>query len=359
MSKYKKNVNGPSKEDKAIEQFAEMMISKLESIKQDWKKPWFAEGLLSWPQNFNGRKYNGMNTIILTMVSEEHGYEVPVWCTFDRVASLNGHKNSEGKWVPEVDENGERLPRVGVNKGEKSTPVFIMVKSVVNPETKERIKYEDYSAMSESEQQKYNVYPKIVVYNVFNIAQTNMYEARPELYEKIKNRALGGRRKKEYGEDFVFPAMDSMIAESKWYCPIKPTYGDKAYYSISKDEIIVPEKSQFVNGESFYSNLWHEMAHSTGAESRLNRIISSSFGSEEYGREELVAELTAALVGVEFGLQKNLKKDSCAYIKGWLEQIKKEPSFIKSVLFDVRKAASLIIQAIGEIEMGYEEDRNC
>ena len=341
---------GPSREDKALEQFADLMISKIESLQQDWNKPWFTEGVLAWPQNFSGRQYNGMNAFILTLVAEKNGYEVPVWCTYDRVDGLNGHKDKQGKWIAEVDENGEKLPYVGVKKGEKSFPVFITVHSVVNPETKERISYDDWRVMAEEERAKWKVYPKLQVYNVFNISQTNMDEARPELYEKIKNRALGEKPKKEEGEEFVFPAMDEIISENKWLCPIKPTYGDDAYYSISKDEIVVPQKSQFVNGESFYSNTWHEMAHSTGAESRLNRLKPASFGSKEYSREELVAELSAALVGLQYGLQKNVKEDSCAYLKSWLQSLKEEPTFIKTVLLDVRKATSLITKCIEEVQ---------
>ena len=341
---------GPSREDKALEQFADLMISKIESLQQDWKKPWFTEGVLAWPQNFSGRQYNGMNAFILTLVAEKNGYEVPVWCTYDRVDGLNGHKDKQGKWIAEVDENGEKLPYVGVKKGEKSFPVFITVHSVVNPETKEHINYDDWRGMTEEERDKWKVYPKLQVYNVFNIAQTNMDEARPELYEKIKKRALGEKPKKEEGEEFVFPAMDEIIAENKWLCPIKPTYGDDAYYSISKDEIVVPQKSQFVNGESFYSNTWHEMAHSTGAESRLGRLKPASFGSKEYSREELVAELSAALVGLQYGLQKNVKEDSCAYLKSWLQSLKEEPTFIKTVLLDVRKATSLITKCIEEVQ---------
>ena len=60
---------------------------------------------------------------------------------------------------------------------------------------------------------------------------------------------------------FSFPAIDHMIAENKWICPIKPTYGDNAYFSISKNEIVIPEKRQFKSGESYYSNLAHEMTN--------------------------------------------------------------------------------------------------
>ncbi len=337
------------KEDKAMERFAEMMIGKIETIRQNWKKPWFTKSALLWPQNFDGREYNGSNALLLAMVAEDKGYEVPVWCTFNRVTSLNYEKDPTKGYVLLKDKDGKELPYVMVNKGEKSMPVMITVRSVVNSETDEHIDIDAYCAMSEEEQANYRVYPKTMVYNVFNIAQTNIAETRPELYAKIKARAFGERE--ETNDSFTFPAMDEMIAENKWCCPIKPTYGDRAYYSVAKDEVVIPEKKQFINGESFYSNLWHEMAHSTGIASRLNRYNASSLrNAEESGREELVAELTAALVGIRFGLQKNIKADSCAYIKSWLESLKKEPAFIKTVLNDVRKAASYIINAIEELQ---------
>lgn len=132
----------------------------------------------------------------------------------------------------------------------------------------------------------------------------------------------------EMGEDFSFAPVDKMIKEDGWICPIKPIFGDSAYYSISKNEIVVPEKKQFKDGESFYSNLFHEMTHSTGAERQLNRIKPTSFGSEEYAREELVAELTAALTAQRYGMTKYLKGDSAAYLKSWLDSQKESPQFI-------------------------------
>ena len=150
---------------------------------------------------------------------------------------------------------------------------------------------------------------------------------------------------------FSFPAVDHMIAENKWICPIKPQYGDNAYYSISKNEIVVPEKRQFKNGESFYSNLAHEMAHSTGAENQLNRLKPSSFGSKEYAQEELVAEMSAALVSQRYGMSKTLKEDSLPYLKNWLDSLKEEPAFIKTVLQDVKKASGMINQHIDKVQL--------
>ena len=69
-----------------------------------------------------------------------------------------------------------------------------------------------------------------------------------------------------------------MIKDNLWICPIKPTHQNEAYYSITKNEIVVPEKEQFRDGESFYGTLFHEMVHSTGAEGVLDRLQPTSFG---------------------------------------------------------------------------------
>lgn len=94
--------------------------------------------------------------------------------------------------------------------------------------------------------------------------QTNLKEVRPEFWEKLEQEY--SMPKVEKDEQFAFEPVDRMIADNRWICPIKPMFGDSAYFSISKNEIVMPEKRQFKDGESFYSNLFHEMGHSTGAE---------------------------------------------------------------------------------------------
>ena len=356
----KKNYNsdGRSAEDRTLDKFAELLIEKLETIQADWKKPWFTEGVTaSLPKNLSGREYNGMNSMMLMLHAEKEGFKMPVWATFDRITGLNYVKDKQGVKHEAKDSEGNNLPLVSVNKGAKSFPVFITTFTVVDKETKEKIKYDDYRQMTEQDRERYNVYPKLSVYNVFNVegqsvynvfnveGQTNLKEARPELFKKLQEQNEVNRPVQQEGEMFSFPAIDHMIAENKWICPIKPTYGDSAYYSISKNEIVIPEKKQFKNGESFYSNLAHEMGHSTGAENQLNRLKPSAFGSKEYAREELVAEMSAALVSQRYGMSKTLKEDSLPYLKGWLNSLKEEPAFIKTVLQDVKKASGMINQA--------------
>lgn len=88
------------------------------------------------------------------------------------------------------------------------------------------------------------------------------------------------------------------------------------------------------------------MSHSTGAEKRLNRLRPSYFGSDEYAKEELVAEMTAALLCSRYGMEKHIKEDSIPYLKTWLNSLKAEPTFIRSVLLDVKRASSYIGQRI-------------
>ena len=338
---------GPSAEDKALDLFADMMIERIQSLsgKDGWKKPWFTEGTLQWPKNLNGREYNGMNAMMLLLHCEKEGYKIPRFCTFDRIQQFNktGKKDEEQK------------PRVSVLKGEHSFPVMLTTFTVVNKETKEHIKWEDYKLLSQEEREKYNVYPKLQTYHVFNVSQTNLKEVRPEFWEKLEQEY--SMPKVEKDEQFAFEPVDRMIADNRWICPIKPMFGDSAYFSISKNEIVMPEKRQFKDGESFYSNLFHEMGHSTGAEGQLDSIKPATFGSAEYAREELVAELTAALTAQRYGMTKHLKGDSAAYLKSWLDSLKESPQFIKTTLLDVKKATSMLTQHIDKIAMEIDQEK--
>ena len=342
--------NKESSENRALDRFAEMLMEKIKNIQSDWKKPWFTEGALAWPKNLSGRNYNGLNSLMLLMHCEEEGYKIPVFATFDRISSLNFAKNKEGGFVPILGEDNNPLPKVTINRGEKSFPVFMTSFTCVDAETKEKISYQDYKDLTEEEKSKYNVYPKLHVYNVFNIAaQTNLSEARPEMYKKISDEYLHPEKKRE--ELSSFEPIDKMIEQQSWICPIKPMHGDNAYYSISKKIIVIPEKEQFRNGESFYGTLFHEMTHSTGAEEHLDRLKPTSFGSAEYAREELVAEIVAALVSQKYGMTKYVKEDSLPYLKGWLDTLKEDPSYIKTLLNDVKKASHMMTQKIDEVQL--------
>lgn len=333
-----------SKEDRALNIFAEMMIEKIEAIENNWQKPWFTEGCLAWPRNLNGREYNGMNTLMLLMHCERMGYQLPVFLTYNKCMSLNFNDSPQGR-VPAVDAQGEKLPWVHVLKGEKSFPVFLTT-FTVKGENDKKIKYEDYKKLSDDEKAKYKVFPSTHVYDVFNVAQTNIEEARPDLFNKIKTELIPNRPDL-HTDGFEFKAFDLMATGNKWICPIKVKHQDRAFFSPSKNHIMLPEKSQFQDGQSFYATAFHECIHSTGTADHLNRLQPGvSFGSPEYAREELVAELGAALTAQRYGFDAHIKEESAAYLKSWLKSLKEEPAFIKTTLLDVKRATSMLTQCL-------------
>ena len=332
--------------ERSLEQFSDMMISKIQSLKSSdkWQQPWFTESGLLQPVNMSGRSYNGMNSIILMMTAEKYHYELPVWGTFQRITALD-YQQGEGEPIPLRDKDGNDLPKVTVNKGEHGSNVFITTFTVVNKETKEKIPYETYRQMESEEQKHWDVYPRLNVYRVFNICQTNIKEVRPELYAEYVSKYTGKAR--ECSNAFRMEAFDKMIKEQSWLCPINLLRQDRAFYSISRDAITYPTFEQFKDGESFYSSLAHEMAHSTGSKERLNRFENIQ-DTNKMAREELIAELTAALVMARAGVVKHIKDDSCAYIKSWLDSLREDAKFIKTVLQDVKNAAALIEEALAK-----------
>ena len=356
MAQNENTPKGLSVEDRALNTFADLVISKLETLQQDWQKPWFSPSVAQVPQNLSGRRYNGGNSLILMLQQEKNGWQTSRYATFDRLAAMNFTKQKDGTRTPTVDANGQKLPLVTINKGERSTPVMLTTFTVVDKDTKERIPYDDYKKMDKDERAHYNVYPRQTVFNVFNLDQTNLKESRPEMYQQFVDEANG--KNFERGDtQGNFPVLDAMIEKDLYVCPIKPTHGDNAYYSISKDEIVIPKKEQFKDANSFYANVLHEMSHASGAEHRLGRLIpGSSFGSAEYSREELVAEMTAALIATEHGMEKQVKNDSLPYIKSWLENLKEDPNYIRTVLNDVKRSASFVSIRMNNVKEVLDRD---
>lgn len=108
----------------------------------------------------------------------------------------------------------------------------------------------------------------------------------------------------------------------------------------------LPRKRQFPEGAAFYTTLLHEVTHSTGHAKRLNRPFGSCYGDADYIREELVAELTAALCGAMLGFATTPREESAAYIKDWLAEFHKEPTYLFDILTDVNRAARMISERL-------------
>ena len=121
--------------------------------------------------------------------------------------------------------------------------------------------------------------------------------------------------------------------------------GDRAFYRPSTDEIILPIRKQFVSTAEYYSTVFHELAHSTGHPSRLNRLDKVvAFGSDVYSKEELVAEIGAAALVNHCGLATSTSlRNNAAYIQDWLQVLNGDKRFIVSAAGKAEKAVNLIL----------------
>ena len=122
--------------------------------------------------------------------------------------------------------------------------------------------------------------------------------------------------------------------------------GNKACYSPSKDEVKMPELQSFMDSAHFFHTSFHELSHSTGHESRLNRpgvTNNWEFGSHEYSDEELVAEMTASFLSGIAGIEQNILENSASYLNAWLTRIKADPKLIVQIGSRAQKAADYIL----------------
>ena len=276
--------------DKAAQQFANLM-SDINDREDPAGRGQLAKALNTrnfFPQNLTGRRYAGGNAFLLLFLCEKFQYQTPVFMTFNQA-------NEAG---------------ISVLKGSKSFPVYYFLFYVYHKETRKKITFEEYKALSREQQQEYNVIPTYKYYSVFNLDQTNFSDVRPEEWEALREKFRGGQAEQ--------PEIDAMLEAKSWFCPIREQQGDRAFYSPLADYIVVPLRSQFVDMQSFYETLLHEMGHSTGHPTRLNRDLAHPFGSEEYGKEELTAEFAAALAGMFFGIAEHIRTENAAYLKSWI-----------------------------------------
>ena len=326
---------GQSMADKAVEKFTEMMIDRMERMKAgDWKKGWIdGEAVYGMPQNINGRNYSGSNSFFLQMDSAMHGYKTPVYMTFLQIQKENAR----------------------INKGAEAMPVIYWDVSIKDANGK-RVDRDDYRNMSREEQDRCTVLPFMKAYHVFNMDQTNLAEVNKEKYDKMVEQFKAPEMRDAKGM-YENKALDRLFEKQEWVCPIQyDKVSANAYYSPSRDIIVVPKKEQFnigkdkdevyKDGMEYYSSALHEMAHSTGTESRLNRVKGDRFGDPKYAKEELVAELTAANTGYALGFDKRILDNNAAYLDGWISVLKENPKFIVSVMADGNKASNMVLEAV-------------
>ena len=271
------------------EMVTDRIIEQLEQGVIPWEKPW--GGVIDGAYNrISKRPYSLLNQMLL-----QHSGE---YATFKQWSELGGH----------------------IKKGEKSEIVVFW-------------KLQPYEEENADGEKIIKQIPLLRYYNVFHISQVDGVDPKELDLNEFEPIEEAERIKTEY-----------MTRE---HLKILEKLTDKAFYSPAFDYIQVPCKEQYRNVEEFYSTLFHEMVHSTGYKTRLDREDVKDcmyFGSENYSKEELTAELGSAFLVNLLGIEtKNSFRNSSAYIQGWLRKLRGDKKFIISASSKAEKAVKYIL----------------
>ncbi len=287
-----------------------------------WEQGWAGGG--APVSAISGKQYNGVNRMFLMAATAERGYSDNRWVTF---------KQMEDKgWSFKRDEEGRSR---GKNAG-----VSIEYFELRDKETKQPFDRHTLDGMTADERNEYmdeNVYPIRKYYRVFN---GDVIEGIPER-ERVEHDPTGRNDRAE--------ALIDHWSETQ--SPIKYG-GSMAYYSLTKDEIHLPEKKDFVDMPEFYSTALHEIGHSTGHEKRLNRNLSGAFGSAEYAEEELRAEIASMFLEQDLGVAASDKhiENNSAYIGAWKSKIKEDPNVLFKAITDAERMTKFVMSKEKEIK---------
>lgn len=255
------------------------------------------------------RTYTGINVILLYLTD----YIDPYWATFVQIKKLGG----------------------SVKKGERSTQIVYTEFIIKHRETKKKITYAEFKALSKEERSHYRFNKFFRYHYVFNIAQTEGISIKDlESIEAFNDPILAC-------EDIINGFDDRPEIECRRIAP--------AYYP-TLDKIKMPKISSYETSEFFYGTLFHEMVHSTGHPNRLDRDSLNNFdafGTEVYSKEELVAEIGSCFLKAKTSIDHKCMNNSIAYINGWISALKNDKTLIIQAASEAQKAFNLIINNKG------------
>lgn len=275
------------------------IIARLESGTKPWIKPW--RGVpVSRPLRACGVPYRGMNVFWLWMVADMCGYASPFWMTYNQAKELGAQ----------------------VRKGEKST-VAIFYKSY----TKE-VEAPDTGEKTDESRRVLKAYP------VFNADQV---EGLSERFHPAATLEVVEPEGRQAELDLFFANIPAVLRHQ----------GDEAYYEPVADRVTMPPAHLFSGFDHYYATLAHELSHWTGHASRLDRNLKNRFGSAAYAAEELIAELSSAMLGAELGLPVTHLDSHASYIEHWLKLLKQDDRAILTAAAKAEEASRLLLKLGG------------
>ena len=295
-------------------QLVDQVLANLEKGNLFWTQGWVAAGA---PESaVTGKKYRGINNLYLSLVAMAENYGDNRWATFRQM--------EEKGWTFKKDEEGHTLG--------KGKSVSVEYYEMRDKETKRRFDRSVLDGMTFDEQREYmdkNVYWLRKFYRVFNCSLMDGVPAKEMPMIDVNDRIEKAEAILDY-----WNANESKIVYG----------GSQAFYRPSTDEVHLPEREKFKSTQSFYDTAFHEIGHSTGHESRLNRDLSGGFGSQSYAMEELRAEIASIFMAQDLGIEpsEDRLQNNAAYIQSWKDEIKENPNALFTAIADADKIARYV-----------------
>lgn len=283
------------------QEVTDQIVALLEAGTVPWRKPWNVTAPTSMS---SGKPYRGYNRLILSFLGSE--YDSPFWGTYKQITEQGGQ----------------------IRKGEKSTLVTLWKRM------ERDVKDANGAPVMVDGKPETRSFMMVRGFNVFNACQADWADGMPSKFTPTK------------GCDFEPDEAAQKVADRYFADGPQLQHGwDRACYVPTFDQVQMPDATTFVDVDSYYSVLFHEAAHSTGAAKRLNRdgiTDFAGFASHSYGFEELVAELTTAMVCATVGIE-TTQEASASYLANWIATIKGDPKLIIQAASQAQKAADLIL----------------
>ena len=280
------------------QEVTDKIIGYLEQGTAPWRNPIKGAGGSGFPKNLHsGKRYRGINVLLLAMRAFESGYSSSYWLTFKQAKELGGQ----------------------VRKGERGSLVtFWKLYATTDRENGDEIEV-----------------PVLKHYTAFNLCQIDGMEA-PDSAPPETN-----------SEPFEpLEEAESIVAGYRSGPSINDDGGRRAFYRARTDSVHMPKPEQFESREEYYGTIFHELSHSTGHSCRLDRGLDTElapFGSPDYSKEELIAELSASFLCAAAGISPPTIEQSAAYLQSWIKVLKGDKRLIVNAASAAQKYADLIL----------------
>lgn len=266
-----------------------------------WRRPWrTVSGTTTDPVNSQGRPYRGLNRLVLGAVAMAEGYGSNVWMTYKQANTLGGKVKTGEKGTAAIFWKQLEVPDAEAKNGKKTIPM---------------LRY----------------------FTLFNLDQTESVKLPKRMTEAVVEKT----------ERDAIEAAEAIVKAMPNAPKVTETKSNRAFYVPAYDAVTVPLREQFNTVEEFYSTLFHELTHSTGHESRLNRKgsaeVSHQFGDAPYAREELVAEMGNAFLSASAGIDPATLENSAAYIANWKKALGDDPQCLVKAASAGQRAADYIL----------------